>query len=115
MRISDWSSDVCSSDLAVIAAHQGDQEAEDGGLPETGDDVLRLAEVPGVLQVHLRIEAELLGRHDVAAEHTDDVGDAHQERQHGEAGAEARGRSEEQTPELQSLMRISHAVFGSTK
>src|SRR3546814_7412077 len=114
MRISDWSSDVCSSDLAVIAAHQGDQEAEDGGLHETGDDVLRLDEVPGVLQVDLRIEAELLGRHDVAAEQPDDVGDEHQERQHGEAGAEARGdevlRSEEHTSTIQSIMRISYAV-----
>src|SRR3546814_5538453 len=94
MRISDWSSDVCSSDL--------------GGL--------RPAQRPGSGRVLGNHGAPALGRHRPAA------GRAHALRRRGfaRAGADrarlparARGRdrSEEHTSELQSLMRISYAVF----
>src|SRR3546814_2777674 len=86
MRISDWSSDVCSSDLRFIPL---------------------LGPLLGPLVIWRRIAAELAG-----------------EGQQGEVGHALRiedavemvalvlhDRSEEHTSELQSLMRISYAVF----
>src|SRR3546814_1026319 len=78
MRISDWSSDVCSSDLPRLRAveqHRGDDHQPlDHHLPERADP----------------------HHHHAVAEHAD----------HRRAD-----RSEEHTSELQSLMRISYAVF----
>src|SRR3546814_5699027 len=90
MRISDWSSVVCSSDL------QTKGEAAAGGPGFFGGD--RRAE-----ERVLRIEIVDPRRGDqIAARRADQrVGD-------GEAPAP---RSEEHTSELQSLMRISYAVF----
>src|SRR3546814_4559687 len=128
MRISDWSSDVCSSDLAAggadlararsifaqaveVAVEGQDQRAGFRDLEVVGRDLHPLplqlrhlvAEVPGV-------------QHDAVADH--------RQRAAHDAGGEQRelvdllphdqrvtGRSEEQTYELQSLMRISYAVF----
>src|SRR3546814_18351 len=67
MRISDWSSDVCSSDLALIAGDGGaHHRQEDDGKPEGNDDLakaegqrlsiaetLKIADVP-VLAIFLR-------------------------------------------------------------
>src|SRR3546814_7622865 len=89
MRISDWSSDVCSSDLRP-----------------SGD-------------VGRRVAAIGLGRNIGHFGHRkgDDV--HRQNAHHGEAAQRVEGdeafarnfRSEEHTSELQSLMRISYAVF----
>src|SRR3546814_2336812 len=105
MRISDWSSDVCSSDLPVA------QQPED-----------RIAEA---LQIGLR--ERRLGRQQRCqchqAEHRQQPGDLALTRRHrvdalGDVGSEGERRptercerSEEHTSELQSLMRISYAVF----
>src|SRR3546814_5409101 len=99
MRISDWSSDVCSSDLigvVVDALHQ------DAGEEEIGEhDEALVAEPRRMLEPGLD-------------QRKGDAGVA------GLAPAEAEalpqqahdlGRSEEHTSELQSLMRISYAVF----
>src|SRR3546814_3547438 len=94
MRISDWSSDVCSSDL--LAAGRGRAVAvlsvDDAYLEH--DQRARLAR-----EVHpLLATRGPPGTHDVAlACRTLDALRA--------------GRSEEHTSELQSLMRISYAVF----
>src|SRR3546814_2302570 len=81
MRISDWSSDVCSSDL---------EDAIDGGAKDF-DRIL------AALKCH---HVAGPGAHQGAAERR-------------RKGDMARGgiRSEEHTSELQSLMRISYAVF----
>src|SRR3546814_7878045 len=117
MRISDWSSDVCSSDLlpaheapedAGAAGYQGEAPEEDGDHDDEDHDD---------------------GDHDDG-----DHGGDGDDRENGEAetlaaagsdenagnGAAAEngngaGRSEEHTSELQSLMRISYAVFCLTK
>src|SRR3546814_5692114 len=88
MRISDWSSDVCSSDL-----RHGPVLVRDGGP---------CGHRPSGL------DHRILYRHQLPSGplHRQGVGDGtwHQ----CDPGS---GRSEEHTSELQSLMRISYAVF----
>src|SRR3546814_8707175 len=103
MRISDWSSDVCSSDLAE---HDADDAA-------AGRDHHRFGEK---LQAHLaRAGAHRHAQADFADalghRHQHDVHDADAADQQRNAGHGAEQRSEEHTSELQSLMRISYAVF----
>src|SRR3546814_6534138 len=105
MRISDWSSDVCSSDLDCIhwilggraksddldaCAPYFDRVARAYTIGEAGP---RFAEI---LRPHMAVDES--GTLDVA------VTRAHQAATPGE-------RSEEHKSELQSLMRISYAVF----
>src|SRR3546814_4705795 len=102
MRISDWSSDVCSSDLTrladtakpsleavVIASPAGDLSARWGRYSAVADGVALtqtlVAEPPNLLYPETFVER---------CQHLTDL-----------------GRSEEHTSELQSLMRISYAVF----
>src|SRR3546814_3570928 len=111
MRISDWSSDVCSSDLAVhgvqrASDHQGAVEEEESGrlprLPPVPDLIQRGSIAAGQIKAgvghrnrrigNARVEA---GKAGGVAQEGDGVGD----------------RSAEHTSELQSLMRISYAVF----
>src|SRR3546814_3429801 len=106
MRISDWSSDVCSSDRHRAAF--GDQR-QNGRHPQ----------VPQLQQARCR------GCHGAVATGDAVWGDrTHRELiripvprlRHGRGltHAPAYGRSEEHTSELQSLMRISYAVFRLT-
>src|SRR3546814_3585464 len=107
MRISDWSSDVCSSDLLL---ELGAEEQELLVPSRRGVDVdgrvdPALGEAAIEAQLHVAGALELLEDHLVhAAPGLDESG--------GEDGeAAALLRSEEHTSELQSLMRISYAVF----
>src|SRR3546814_1754872 len=112
MRISDWSSDVCSSDLHLFR------------IPDILIDDLAPAD-----QRHHQAVIEP-GRMPQGREHEDHVPIAHRHRTEGVRGRavgriegveDALGltrrtraeqdRSEEHTSELQSLMRISYAVF----
>src|SRR3546814_5132159 len=120
MRISDWSSDVCSSDLAgPLGQSFGKELSQDFAGALVGadqrchleDETFRagvtvetraLVEDPIREPVGQHVEAEarprLLSRSCISKQR------AHQDI----AGF---GRSEEHTSELQSLMRISYAVF----
>src|SRR3546814_8019356 len=98
MRISDWSSDVCSSDLL-----------ED----ERGLDLVQLAVAHGGDGVPARARGHLFGTELLAAPRAQD--DVRRAPHHfGRVLQDARlrqRRSEEHTSELQSLMRISYADF----
>src|SRR3546814_5244729 len=118
MRISDWSSDVCSSDLLPRQyAAQHDRDAQRQHQAHDEGDGQRLLidagelqavgnhhagqQLPAVPQLHgndahrlRRVAARAVERHDLPAP----------------VGGQP-GRSEEHTSELQSLMRISYAVF----
>src|SRR3546814_4982816 len=94
MRISDWSSDVCSSDLQVDRLR-----AEHGGQFLAGRRPQRAHRDPGVAQ-----------RADDGLGILAAVVDDHQAQRLFRVLRHA-GRSEEHTSELQSLMRISYAVF----
>src|SRR3546814_8205513 len=114
MRISDWSSDVCSSDLTELtqAAFAG---ARGDGNP---DDVLSKSwrSRPGIIEFANAMFSDAFERMGLPAA------------QHAFSGAArshvgfdrpplawwplvGKARSEEHTSELQSLMRISYAVF----
>src|SRR3546814_3737073 len=129
MRISDWSSDVCSSDLIEVAHHRaavqrgifGQQRARAAGADLAGaqraqrlqvgacdsrmadvadDQDLERGEIRALRLAQGQHVEQALGGMRVAAV----------------TGVEQRGvlpgrRSEEHTSELQSLMRISYAVF----
>src|SRR3546814_4423610 len=104
MRISDWSSDVCSSDLEEAAQHRC------ASLLLHAADHLR-AVVAGRLLEDARamVDAAALGI--VGAVHQPaEPGKADRRRAH-RTGLQRHVRSEEHTSELQSLMRISYAVF----
>src|SRR3546814_1875191 len=100
MRISDWSSDVCSSDLRVDAADQRALLAR-ARQQRLGLDVRRGAG-------HARIGAGL-GDGDLPVLHRLAAGGDGGVRGHLQHAVA--DRSEEHTSELQSLMRISYAVF----
>src|SRR3546814_2591858 len=105
MRISDWSSDVCSSDLLLHRAERPLDLALGAGrgVPVVG---LRrqMGEDAHAEAAHHRLEHARPA--DRAVVHVDRDRQA-LERQFGLR----LGRSEEHTSELQSLMRISYAVF----
>src|SRR3546814_7092797 len=104
MRISDWSSDVCSSDLRLAIRPRLHEEAVAcGGVAVIG----RIENLP------LKIEAKRLDGFQPGAEirallALDRFAGPGVDRSPFD---EFRDRSEEHTSELQSLMRISYAVF----
>src|SRR3546814_10597885 len=113
MRISDWSSDVCSSDLrqrlVAILGLVGLQRVADPGAGVVVVDIeqFELVETRGVDLF------EIFGRHFVASFDVDLAGRFVDE-VIGAVTAED-FRSEEHTSELPSLMRTSYAVFCLTK
>src|SRR3546814_6723281 len=97
MRISDWSSDVCSSDLHGV--HAVERRLPVGCAVEGADH--DLVSTRG----HHRFRAPHGAAYRPAAFHQ-----VAADRRAGKAVG-AGDRSEEHTSELQSLMRISYAVF----
>src|SRR3546814_1196531 len=102
MRISDWSSDVCSSDLGgdderhhsdkVVRPLGGSSWSRDHRVVVVGWDETIEPATPLIAQFPLQVQ---MGP--AAHSYDDQVARDH--------------RSEEHTSELQSLMRISYAVF----
>src|SRR3546814_4939802 len=106
MRISDWSSDVCASDLATRGDHLAIQplcRLELAQVIEQHRQVVPARRHVGVVVAQLRaargdgLPVQRLAFLQLAGSP-----------QHG---AKVVARSEEHTSELQSLMRISYAVF----
>src|SRR3546814_1060149 len=157
MRISDWSSDVCSSDLLFLLQHHDRQRGRHFGALDAGaghgnrvqgPGLVRadrlLSGVAGILKCHGR-QCQCEQQCTAQAAQTSDANPDHvtlpsdqrsvgglpsawptmpaptsgscigARRRHGRnpanAGLHEIGRSEEHTSELQSLMRISYAVF----
>src|SRR3546814_4071747 len=131
MRISDWSSDVCSSDLELLLAGLGRTLAQDAAAAHRQDAV---GETANLVELHGDQQDRLAGvaHGDELAVNEFDGADVdaarrladqqhqrvalHLAGQHGfeEACicvAQEKDRSEEHTSELQSLMRNSYAVF----
>src|SRR3546814_3405352 len=111
MRISDWSSDVCSSDLLVkrefgqilvrvvrsrrssdgLVRRQEPPHQGETDHPRRGGDEANVGDFENAETLHPRLTHDSVD---------DEVGRRSDQ-----------GRSEEHTSELQSLMRISYAVF----
>src|SRR3546814_6178072 len=108
MRISDWSSDVCSSDLLF-----GNPERL-GLFRDLLVDQWRAHEARADHIGAHALLAAFLGDHAGEAEQAVLGGDIRRLQRRGDLGmrrAHEDHRSEEHTSELQSLMRISYAVF----
>src|SRR3546814_5292168 len=98
MRISDWSSDVCSSDLHLLIFGGERRMLDPAEIP-----VFRMMQVGEAAIDQAAHEVDRHRRAHMAFEQTQRIGNTRR-------GGEVR-RSEEHTSELQSLMRISYAVF----
>src|SRR3546814_2309366 len=114
MRISDWSSDVCSSDLTPGQA-RGRRLADALQAADEGDvDGDQVAGATGLDVALAELAAEALQETDLLVAEGDLAlgGGLLQTQQALVAGQQAVAgpRSEEHTSELQSLMRISYAV-----
>src|SRR3546814_7852051 len=107
MRISDWSSDVCSSDLAIgePVGHIIEHQLARSGLDEQEGMVGVRGEIAEQHQLH-PVGVDPRGAQHLHLEDREilAIALAARDRLFG-------GRSEEHTSELQSLMRISYAVF----
>src|SRR3546814_6322315 len=127
MRISDWSSDVCSSDLVVgIIGPDPDGAGTRKHLAQratyNSDWQVTLAEVGNV---NSQSDGNWAAMTVAQSSITTYDANARPIKSEAKAGAttyaasqasyDALGRSEENTSELQSLMRISYAVFGLKK
>src|SRR3546814_5393670 len=108
MRISDWSSDVCSSDLGIgdaitLTVHQRPR------LREQLRILLGFAAAEGTAGEHgISLRAQCSSASTIAAPFN---GNTYVTSLY----VTGTDRSEEHTSELQSLMRISYAVFCLTK
>src|SRR3546814_4284489 len=124
MRISDWSSDVCSSDLPVGRRRQDHrgvapseerrrQAVQDAVRPDRGRRAsAQVSSRPAGVRFHGGLPAVVdRARHDAQRQ----PGYPPEGRVAGRVPASADRGSEEHTSELQSLMRISYAVFCLTK
>src|SRR3546814_10062290 len=142
MRISDWSSDVCSSDLlgvelgkyAADDGHVGGDETAKRLLHQAGADAVGFNGIDDAFDLgadercvgkahdRRRVDDDMIVglkqlcnqlREATAGQQFRSIGRQRSSRHRGEAQILHREgqRSEEHTSELQSLMRISYAVF----
>src|SRR3546814_8205966 len=107
MRISDWSSDVCSSDLTLVTNLVRFHPCNAAVVHRSSRRYIRQADAAGAPgcfpERHIR--CNMSAPHTIPAHNRSACGSPMVRR----AGAPA--RSEEHTSELQSLLRISYAVF----
>src|SRR3546814_1008485 len=124
MRISDWSSDVCSSDLCghyqCTDRNRADLDdvsaARARALRGTVQSICRQACAGAVAGTELahRADADVRARRDLPARQPGIYDRRHPYRSravHRDGAGVEPARSEEHTSELQSLMRTSYAVF----
>src|SRR3546814_6798611 len=107
MRISDWSSDVCSSDLRTQGHSPPPSDLRGGRGAKDGNPTLQESGFPASLRSG--VPARTAGLRGEIKEEAFAEGGCR-----GTFAPKAcrpRRRSEEHTSELQSLMRISYAVF----
>src|SRR3546814_3537406 len=114
MRISDWSSDVCSSDLAALRFEELAELVEGrlAALEASPGVGVRVRRVDGADEVAREAVALLEGVERLEGARQDHAAEVEEGRSNGHSGIVGSGiRSEEHTSELQSLMRTSDAVF----
>src|SRR3546814_1866574 len=111
MRISDWSSDVCSSDLLRLSVHQASDHPPlaipEIRLPKALENI-SYAHACRQLDFFVSIDKRQAKPRSEPPSHSRFANTHHA---HQNNGAVDSGRSEEHTSELQSLMRNSYDVF----
>src|SRR3546814_6100450 len=111
MRISDWSSDVCSSDLLFCKIAKGEIPSKKAYEDE---EFFAFHDINPAAPVHLLLipKRHVVSMQDIGPQDAQWLGRmmALAPRLAHDNGCTP-GRSEEHTSELQSLMRISYAVF----
>src|SRR3546814_4820079 len=112
MRISDWSSDVCSSDLEFLAFIEDAELVIHNAAFDVGfldHELSRLGDHYG----RIRDRAQVLDSLEMARQRYPGQRNSLDAlcRRLGVDNSHRQQRSEEHTSELQSLMRISYAVF----
>src|SRR3546814_6804013 len=113
MRISDWSSDVCSSDLPTLKK-TGDSVTEPFDGKEVPEKPLAIQDDPYSLAGLRKCAAIIREVRELDAVLGPDVNqqvDKSLAKKREETAGRVAGRSEEHPSELQSLMRSSYAVF----
>src|SRR3546814_9983413 len=105
MRISDWSSDVCSSDLAEIVFALVVEDVREVERGHPGSKIETVGRSTENLAVLVFADPGADGGASFGISRKCRVPDLHK------ISIGNRNRSEEHTSELQSLMRISYAVF----
>src|SRR3546814_9829621 len=116
MRISDWSSDVCSSDLKHLPEGRVDG-APAHRIAEHEDRHHHVVQIDVLGQVQAEQRAARYALQPVLAvgkgrlQKEEEHHLRHGQRDHRKVDAAAPDRSEEHTSELQSLMRNSYAVL----
>src|SRR3546814_3927776 len=101
MRISDWSSDVCSSDLSITLEPGGQFELSGAPLETIHQTCIEVnTHLKQIREIGKEIGIAMMGMGFQPKWHRDEIPVMPKGR-----------RSEEHTSELQSLMRISYAVF----
>src|SRR3546814_5820180 len=121
MRISDWSSDVCSSDLDELQVigdkpdrgieEEQPQHAGDGRGHRIGPDEQRLVARRALDHAIRHDRQQQCQTERQGGDRAAEVGRGPEGLQVKRIGEQEHERSEEHTSELQSLMRISYAVF----
>src|SRR3546814_4201750 len=107
MRISDWTSDVCSSDLKVSYFLAGCYAVRRAAVETCGGYRPEMKYGEEELDLSYRLIAagyDIVYEPGIVASHSPEPSAVKSAQQGGH-------RSEEHTSELQSLMRISYAVF----
>src|SRR3546814_10645545 len=115
MRISDWSSDVCSSDRRAVQYHAGAIALDADLIPPLDMDTrqLRPAQPSGKRRPQRAEDGAgmLLDHHQLQRAERGRVGAGPGVEQQPFKRRHHQQRSEEHTSELQSLMRITYAFF----
>src|SRR3546814_3693121 len=122
MRISDWSSDVCSSDLSITLEPGGQFELSGAPLETIHQTCIEVnTHLKQIREIGKEIGIAMMGMGFQPKWHRDEIPVMPKGRygimrsympKKGKLGLDMMfRRSEEHTSELQSLMRISYAVF----
>src|SRR3546814_3070140 len=109
MRISDWSSDVCSSDLAETQSQVRRVALLDFSAPST--PVAQPTAPIDAVSNGMLLDFRDMRRSEAAAPSVNTFSAISPDSYGIVRAIRVPGRSEEHTSELQSLMRISYAVF----
>src|SRR3546814_1132220 len=105
MRISDWSSDVCSSDLDGRCRREADQ-ANQKSLSPSCESCVSMRRIELCSPICSRTESP-----SCKGFRSERLSNCRRSRRSIASLPISKSRSEEHTSELQSLMRISYAVF----